>query len=161
MTYSARAQFPRKGRIPKSVRAEVFARDGDYCVYCDYPADVIDHVIPYCYGGTDDTTNLVASCRVCNSILSGRMFDTFADKQRWIRDHYGPDLHIRWEIHVKRLCLCAECRRIFRPHVDGATNVLCPRCNKRDLDAEYRWNVHGRLVRDDAVAYVVGQRRPR
>jgi hypothetical protein len=134
----------------------VFARDGDYCVYCDYPADVIDHVVPYCYGGTDDISNLVAACRVCNAILSGRMFDTFADKQRWIRNHYGPDMRIRWEIHTKRMSICSDCRRVFRPHVDGATHVLCPRCNRKDEDQPYRWDIHGRQVRETDAVYLIG-----
>jgi len=56
--------------ISKSVRFEVFKRDGFACVYCGKtPPDVvleIDHIEPVYNGGTNDINNLVTACFDCN-----------------------------------------------------------------------------------------------
>jgi hypothetical protein len=56
--------------IGKSLRFEVFARDGFTCQYCGRrPPEVVlelDHVHPASKGGSDDITNLIASCYDCN-----------------------------------------------------------------------------------------------
>jgi len=50
------------------------------CVYCLRPAEVIDHMIPRCQGGTNDSVNLAPSCWNCNSTKSGRTpLQWFAD----------------------------------------------------------------------------------
>jgi hypothetical protein len=55
--------------ISKRLRFEVLKRDGFKCHYCHNGETLItvDHVIPRTLGGTDDPTNLVASCDDCNS----------------------------------------------------------------------------------------------
>lgn len=58
----------REGR-PYLPRVDIFERDGWSCVYCESPVtlrDHIDHVIPRSRGGSDDPSNLVASCAPCN-----------------------------------------------------------------------------------------------
>lgn len=56
--------------IGKSLRFEVFARDGFTCQYCGRrPPDVLlecDHIHPQSKGGTDDSLNLLTSCLDCN-----------------------------------------------------------------------------------------------
>lgn len=56
--------------MKKSLRFEVFARDGFVCQYCgSRPPDVVlevDHIHPRSRGGTDDIINLVTSCYECN-----------------------------------------------------------------------------------------------
>lgn len=52
------------------LRLEVLAERGTICAYCgsdcvDDPT--IDHVVPFVCGGTIDKSNLVVSCRSCNS----------------------------------------------------------------------------------------------
>lgn len=51
-------------------REEVFARDGWACRYCGSAITLstghADHVMPRSRGGSDDPSNLVASCRSCN-----------------------------------------------------------------------------------------------
>ncbi len=42
------------------------ARDNRTCVYCGAPATKRDHVKPIAEDGSDDESNLVASCRACN-----------------------------------------------------------------------------------------------
>ena len=56
--------------------AAVLNRDGMVCRYCGQHINAgkeqIDHVHPRCQGGGDDASNLVVSCRPCNSTKSGR-----------------------------------------------------------------------------------------
>lgn len=39
----------------------------DPCAYCDKPGREVDHIVPVAEGGTNDWTNLTASCWRCNS----------------------------------------------------------------------------------------------
>ena len=49
----------------KSLRDEVWARDGCRCRYCSAPADHLDHVFPLALGGAPELDNLVCACRRC------------------------------------------------------------------------------------------------
>lgn len=57
--------------VTKSMRFQIFRRDGHVCQYCGgTPPDValvVDHVVPAALGGPDTPDNLVTSCRECNS----------------------------------------------------------------------------------------------
>lgn len=60
--------------VTKRLRFEVLRRDRFRCYYCGARGNettgaglVIDHVTPVALGGTDDPSNLVASCGDCNS----------------------------------------------------------------------------------------------
>lgn len=54
-------------------RRAVFARDGGRCVYCQRPAENLDHVIPRSRCGGEHTwTNVVAACRGCNNRKGAR-----------------------------------------------------------------------------------------
>lgn len=46
--------------------AEIFARDGHSCIYCDAPALHLDHLIPIARGGPDTPDNVAAACARCN-----------------------------------------------------------------------------------------------
>jgi hypothetical protein len=56
--------------IGKSLRFEIFARDGFVCQYCGKrPPDTVlevDHIHPVSKGGDDDPINLITSCFDCN-----------------------------------------------------------------------------------------------
>lgn len=56
--------------VGKSLRFEIFARDGFVCQYCGTrPPDVVlevDHIHPVSKGGGDDPINLITSCFDCN-----------------------------------------------------------------------------------------------
>lgn len=56
-------------------RFEIFKRDNFMCRYCgrQSPAVVleVDHIIPLCEGGSDDSVNLTSSCWDCNRGKSG------------------------------------------------------------------------------------------
>ncbi|SFU37475.1 HNH endonuclease signature motif containing protein [Methylobacterium sp. UNCCL125] len=60
--------------ISPELRAEVIARDGPVCRYCQrvtaYPQ--LDHVLPWSRGGATDAANLVVSCKSCNTAKKDR-----------------------------------------------------------------------------------------
>jgi 5-methylcytosine-specific restriction endonuclease McrA len=47
-------------------RADVFAEWGGRCVYCEAPAEHLDHVVPLSRGGRDILSNVVPACAPCN-----------------------------------------------------------------------------------------------
>jgi hypothetical protein len=63
--------------IKKSVRFEVFKRDGFVCQYCGaHPPTAIlhiDHIHPVADGGTNDIDNLITACEACNIGKSARL----------------------------------------------------------------------------------------
>src|SRR3989304_2272257 len=75
--------FDRVSILP-SVRAAVLERDNYRCRYCGASAEVLDHVIPYSKGGSNQADNLVACCSGCNSIVHDRLFNSFEEKREWI-----------------------------------------------------------------------------
>jgi 5-methylcytosine-specific restriction endonuclease McrA len=60
--------YARTRRVRKAPykRAEVFARWGGLCCYCDAPAEHLDHVEPLSRGGRDVLSNVVPACADCN-----------------------------------------------------------------------------------------------
>ena len=67
--------------ITGRTRYEVLRRDGFACYYCHGTKPLtVDHVIPLALGGTDDPSNLVASCAECNSGKSSTVPDGSLDE---------------------------------------------------------------------------------
>lgn len=68
----------------KSLRFEVFARDGFTCQYCGVqPPDIIlevDHIHPVSKGGEDDLMNLITSCYACNRGKGSRIIAAVAPR---------------------------------------------------------------------------------
>ena len=62
----------------QTVRARIYQRDNYRCAYCqrdlsrDSRARVLDHVIPYSKGGTNNEQNLVTACKPCNAAKRDR-----------------------------------------------------------------------------------------
>ena len=81
--------------IAKSIRFEVFKRDGFRCQYCGSSAPEvvlqIDHIIPVAEGGTNEIINLITSCVDCNSGKSSKMLSDamILQKQRAQLDVLG------------------------------------------------------------------------
>ena len=59
----------------KMVKDFIFSRDNNLCHYCGQPASQIDHKVPVSHGGTDLTTNLVASCAKCNNLKGNACYE--------------------------------------------------------------------------------------
>ncbi len=55
--------------VTKRTRFEVLKRDDYTCRYCRSREHelTVDHVLPVALGGSDDSSNLVAACKDCNS----------------------------------------------------------------------------------------------
>ena len=59
--------------LPRILRRYIKDRDNHICQYCGSDADVCtDHVLPRSKGGKSTLSNLVASCRKCNSKKGAR-----------------------------------------------------------------------------------------
>jgi len=52
----------------RKIRERILIRDGYTCIYCGENADQVDHVIARARGGNNDESNLVASCKRCNTL---------------------------------------------------------------------------------------------
>ena len=50
----------------------ILDRDNHVCHYCGGLATTTDHIVPKRHGGLDNESNLVASCRQCNSRKGAR-----------------------------------------------------------------------------------------
>lgn len=65
-------------------RLALYLRDGLACVWCVASVEEdgvklsLDHVIPYCRGGTNENANLLTCCRRCNSSRGSRSVAAFA-----------------------------------------------------------------------------------
>lgn len=60
--------------IPVSVRDFVLNRDGHRCSYCKGASAklVLDHIVPWSRGRSDEADNLCACCEPCNRLKSDR-----------------------------------------------------------------------------------------
>jgi 5-methylcytosine-specific restriction endonuclease McrA len=102
-------------------REVVTERDGEFCHYCGIPLPqdtpvrppyrdireargVLDHKVPRWAGGSDDVSNLVLACRICDSCKGTLPYETFKS----LIVLYGPPKD--WS---RRL------RRIFRENIGG------------------------------------------
>ena len=72
----------RPGYVPRAVRREVFARDGEQCTYVDAdghrcPARgflELDHIDASAHGGEDAAVNLRVRCRSHNALYAEQVF---------------------------------------------------------------------------------------
>lgn len=65
-------------------RAEVLERDENKCQYCGSEAEAVDHIIPWSHCHNNSIFNLVASCNICNSVASNKVFETFIEKKNHV-----------------------------------------------------------------------------
>lgn len=71
--------------LRKDLRLAIYLRDSFRCVYCcadlhgAAPSDItLDHVRPQSDGGSNDSQNLVTSCRFCNCSRQDKPLAKFA-----------------------------------------------------------------------------------
>jgi hypothetical protein len=106
--------------VTQRLRYEILRRDNHACRYCGATAPgvplAVDHVIPRALGGTDDPSNLVASCRPCNSGKSATppgaplVADVAADALRW-----AGAMKLTAEVFAMEL----NEKQLYRGHVDS------------------------------------------
>lgn len=116
-------------KTSKMIKKEIFYRDCYTCQYCGEKATVIDHIIPYSYGGSDSEKNLLASCLLCNLLASNCIFPSLEDKKKFI-------LKRRKDINIdnkRRYSVCVECWKRYPFGEENSTFFLCPYCEKKDL----------------------------
>lgn len=75
-------------------RLALYLRDGLRCVYCGATLEggaclSLDHLLPRSKGGSNDATNLVTACKMCNSIRGDR---PLAQWLRLVADLTGEDV---------------------------------------------------------------------
>lgn len=62
-------------KLSQKTRFAILVRDNHTCQYCGAKApDVVlhvDHMMPVCEGGTNDSSNLITACQSCNAGKSG------------------------------------------------------------------------------------------
>lgn len=129
--YHTRAQGERN-RLPESTRTRIFEYDDWQCRYCGEPADEIDHIIPWAYGGGDEDENLVAACRICNGIANDKVFDDFNAKRTHILEERESRKN-RARIARDAKCVCVVCGNPIYTSERDATRFLCTSCNQADL----------------------------
>lgn len=76
---------PRLRPIGDTQRRRILKRDNYTCVYCFELAMEVDHIIPYSYIPDNTDANLVASCRLCNSLAGSMVFPSFIMKYQYIK----------------------------------------------------------------------------
>ncbi len=90
--------------VPRSVRREVFERDGEQCTFTDQQGNrcpsrtrlELDHIMPRAHGGTNDGTNLRVVCRAHNKLYAERTFGR-EHMDRHVREaKRQPYLRQRW-----------------------------------------------------------------
>ena len=85
-------------------KANILESQGGKCFYCDLPFGSVvwdnnkkkarilkinwDHFTPFAYSLNNKSSNFVASCNICNSLKSAKVFDTVEEaklymKKRW------------------------------------------------------------------------------
>jgi hypothetical protein len=68
-------------KIKKELIRELWEMSAGFCGYCQQPVSVeayqIDHILPLCAGGTNNLTNLTVSCKACNLVCGGKVFNSF------------------------------------------------------------------------------------
>lgn len=100
--------------VTKRTRFEVLKRDDYTCRYCRSAEGelTIDHVVPIALGGTDESDNLVAACRDCNSgkASTSPTEETVADVK---------EADIKWAAAMARAAeIRAADRRIAHQYLD-------------------------------------------
>lgn len=113
-------------------RTKILERDLYICAYCYGNATEVDHVVPYKWIPDDDEDNLVASCLDCNRIAGDKMFSSFDEKRAFIQTLRNGKKWTR-KLAIKfQVFRCSNCKKIFIPLENGATNFLCPGCTRKE-----------------------------
>ncbi len=99
----------KNGHVPRAVRREVFARDGEQCTFTDDEGHrcaartflELDHVEARARGGADDASNLRVRCRAHNRLHAENVFG---------REHVEAQIHLRQNKSASRRGLVVQRR---------------------------------------------------
>ena len=108
--------------ITKKKRLAIYMRDGMACVWCGNTLEdgsilSLDHVVPYSKGGTNHESNLVCSCKKCNSSRGDRSMPEFARATAGYINHDVDANDIIKDIRNRT-------RRTLKPYLVEAANLL-------------------------------------
>lgn len=82
-------------KAPRLTNYALFERDRYVCAYCGgiFKSEKLsrDHVTPKCQGGQDIWTNVVTSCKSCNSVKGGRTVEQA--RMSLLYMPYTPDIY--------------------------------------------------------------------
>lgn len=87
---------------------EIFQRDGFTCVYCDFDGSdfkswsflQVDHFLPVSKGGTNEASNLVTACCICNHMKLDRTFDSIEEARKEIQK-WWTQMEAYWKENVR------------------------------------------------------------
>lgn len=70
-------QMRKRKSFSKKARADILSRTDFRCYSCGLPMKMeddwwIEHILPHSHKGSDDVTNLLPSCRLCNFVRGNR-----------------------------------------------------------------------------------------
>ena len=86
-------------------RNDVFARDGNRCVYCGtvHPTDLlsVDHVQPRVKGGDHSGGNVVTACIPCNTAKGARSLSQFLTDSPEARRNFFELARYVWPRHLQ------------------------------------------------------------
>jgi hypothetical protein len=100
--------------IADGVRLGVKMRDGFACVWCYSTYElVLDHIVPWSAGGSDDPTNLRTLCWTCNETRSNR--------------RYAGDTNPRLPLSGG----CTACQQPVEDEWNDLVAVFCLMCRRR------------------------------
>lgn len=122
-------------RMTESLHERILERDAYVCAYCNGEAAEVDHIIPWSYCQNSDEDNLIASCRVCNSIASNFIFDSLSEKRSYILSIRAGK---KWKRRLKNaFSKCSVCGEKFSEGHNGATHFICHKCNESGMEYKY------------------------
>ena len=137
MSRNKRSSSANKGQgmnwIGKPRRLAIYLRDGLACCYCERGVEdgvklTLDHVVPRCCGGSNDSDNLVTSCHSCNSRRRNRKV-TMTSK-------FVQEIALEFDVSMRVICNRVRAFRRRKVDVRQARTILAsredwPDCLKR------------------------------
>lgn len=96
-----------RASLPIRIRREVWTRDKGICHYCGTALPIpgnrrttitqVDHIESVANGGTDDLSNLILCCKVCNRHKGKKDYRSFLEEE--ILKHSKIVTVLEWRLH--------------------------------------------------------------
>lgn len=108
-----RCHFSGQRKQPRKVLKEtILAKQNNRCFYCGTRFDVLtlptyDHLLPFSYSYNNEDQNFVAACSKCNSLKSGKVFDSLTEALIYVRQKRKakklPVFNVFGDIQTKKI----------------------------------------------------------